>query len=390
MTLDFTSGSSRNRPIRAALGKFLTSKLRGLLEISEGQRPAEVFYPFKYRPVWMIDTELQDGIVIPKGTIVSVLSMLDSSDEFFPPPSGATQIYSSMGQDGAGILENIDTSWYGYDQSVVGLLTPANGGVAVAGTTTMEAYSADDVTMGSDTAAGALATAGGTGIGRRANCPVGLVPYDIYQHIDGKYVNYKQFDKSGILCELPFIVAASGSLHDSTHSGDGTTAYQVIAKKYGFMWANAAGEVRPGSLITSDKYGKFRPQYPSAAPGFTPGAKVFGGSGGDSRWFGGPVPGGGTVGSGYLTVAGEKTVQTVGRIVAVDYRWPKDQLQYVDTFPGSSMPGTETGGLPSHLWFLLVDYLTSVNGTAPSIQTVLNFVQQLNAGVVRVQLEIGG
>jgi len=403
MTLDFTTGSSRNRPIRTTLSRFLTSPLRGLMEISEGIRPAEVFYGYKYLPVKAVDVELEDGVVIPKGTIVSTLSQLDvvaiGSPEHFPPTASGG-IYSGIGKlTGTAMSENIDTSWYGYDQSVAGLLTICNGGLAVLGSNALELYSTRDVTVGTINSNGTLAAASDSSDGRRANMPVGVVPADVYQHIDGKFVNYKQMDKSGILCdwyiEVPYIFDTSGNVYD-----DGTkAAYNAISLQHAYLWSNTKADIRTGSLVCSDRFGKFYCQYPSTA---TMGAQQYPANrAGDAALANGAgsalerlIP------SGIAAVAAYKTVQTVGRIVAIDNRWPKDMLQYVDTYPESAMPGTETGGLPSHLYNFVLDYLTTRDGSVPSIATILTFVTAIadgtrafatsGAGVVRIQLEIGG
>jgi hypothetical protein len=85
-----------------------------------------------------------------------------------------------------------------------------------------------------------------------------------------------------------------------------------------------------------------------------------------------------------------KTVQTVGRVVAIDNRNPKDMLEYVDTYPESQMPGTETQGQPSHLFFFLYDYINSRDSAAPTAAAIEGWVHTTRAGLIRLQLEIGG
>lgn len=386
------SGKSRQRDIRSALSRFLTSKVRGILEVSEGQRPAEAFYPYKYLPVRMLDTELQDGIVILKGTVVSALPQHAANANWpsnqlsnltIPSPSGSMplptgSIYTGISETtSTGLTAEIDDDFYGYDEAVVGLLTIANGGSGVFGGETLEQYGANDVTVGTITASGVLAATGDDSPGRRANFPIGVVTADVYQDIRGKYLNYEIFDKIGILCdwyiEVPFIIDAS--LKD-----DGaTTTYNTLANSHAFLWAKAADDLRPGVLIASDRYGKFIPQYDLS---------IMSNWGLATDWNAT-----GTTGSqaqNNVTGLMAKTVQTVGRLVALDSRWPKDHLDLVDTYPGSLMPGTETGGLPSHLFNFVRDYLIAEGTASPTIRQIVETVTGLTAGVARIQLEIGG
>lgn len=361
MALLSNTGTSRQRPIRGALSRFLTSKLRGILEVSEGQRPAEVFYPYKHLPVKMIDTELEDGIVILKGTIVSALSQMQVDDgETALMPRASGTIYSGISQTtSSAISENIDDSFYGYDESVVGLLTIANGGVQVQGTSTNEQYTANDVTVGTIDVSGSLTVAGYASPGRQKNLPIGVVTTDVYQDIRGKYLNYDQLgsDKVGILSdwyiEIPFVVDADMS-DDDTH-----TAYNALQSRHAFLWVTAKNLLIPGALFKSDRYGKFKPQFTTVSTATHP-------------------------------TTAYKTAQTVARLIAIDCRWPKDQMHLVDTYPGSLMPGTETGGLPSHLFNFVYDwYYYDNSNTAPTIAQCVNLVTGLQAGVARLQLEVG-
>jgi hypothetical protein len=254
----------------------------------------------------------------------------------------------------------------------------------------MEKYTADDVTAQTITEGGSIATAGANGVGRIANLPIGIVPADVFQDIRGKWGNYDVFSGiNGILCdyyiETPYVVDASGYLFDD---GD-KSAYNAVMKKYQFMWALNKLDIRPGILVQSDRFGKFVPQYPGKIEAgnrntryqhlygfYTPATE----DGAPLR----PIP------SGIAAHQGYKTVQTVGRVVSLDNRNPKDMLQYVDTYPESQMPGTDTQGQPSHLFFFLYDYLTTRNGSAPTAAQIESWVHTTKAGLVRLQLEIGG
>lgn len=390
MAIFNVTGSSRQRPLRSALSRFLTSKVRGIFEVSEGQRPAEVFYPVKYLPVRMLDTELQDGIVILKGTVVSALpqhandwttepmrgsAVGTDPSGVMPRPSGT--IYTGISQTtSTGLTANIDDDYYGYDESVVGLLTIANGGSGVFGGEALEQYGANDVTVGTITSSGVLAANGDASTGREPNFPIGVVTGDVYQDIRGKYLNYDIFDKIGILSdwyiEVPFIV-------DTSMIDDGATArYNTCANGHAFLWAHSVDDLRPGVLIATDRYGKFVPQYDLS---------VMSNWGMATNWVDDTAANRSVVQLNRGIMC--KTPQTVGRLIALDSRWPKDHLELVDTYPGSLMPGTETGGLPSHLFTFVRDYLIAVNATTPTIRTIVETVTGLTAGVARIQLEIG-
>lgn len=69
--LTFTNQGLRAQTLRAAPQKYIRSKIRYNFEQSEGQRPAEVFYPSKFLPVQFMENFTEDWVVIPKGKVVS-------------------------------------------------------------------------------------------------------------------------------------------------------------------------------------------------------------------------------------------------------------------------------------------------------------------------------
>lgn len=372
--LNFNTQVTRRQPIRTAPTKFLSSKLRGHVERSEGERLSDPFYPYKCLPVMFIDTETQDGVVLPKGTIVSLLT---NETVVAVTPSGIPPISSSgiiPGFDDATTASttiqtfNIDSSFFGYDDSVAGLLVPANGGIV-----SRIPYSADDATMGTFTCSGLVVTAamGADPVYNYctvdANMPVGIVMMDVYQDIRGKYLNYQMWDIWGVLCdyyiEVPYVdineftYFASGLVdaqddHITNLSTTTCAGYLATWKKHAFFYFDGSStrSAQAGQLVESDLYGKFIPQ-----------------------------------GTAVTTSA---TAQTIGKLILTDARYPKDMLELVDTYPGSRMPGTETGGLPSQLFEFFRDAYMGIYGSYPTIEQAVNTVQAGTFGIARIQLNI--
>jgi len=374
--LQFNTQHTRRQPIRTALSRFLTSAVRGMFEISEGQRPAEVFYPYKYQRVRMIDTELEDGIVIPKGSIVSAYSFKEptTATSPIPPPASGGVVY--VGEDaisGGSWSTSIDAGYYGYSEHVAGLLILANGGGDVATSHICERYTANDVTVGTMKTDGTLAALNDNAPARAANYPIGVASSDIYQDIRGKYLNYDNFDKWGILCdwyiEVPYYDSTiHTSIYGRTSANSGynqeatavTDNYYAVVDTHVFLYdyhdGSVAYPIRPGAMVKSDKFGKYRTQRVAITTDL------------DDEYL---------------------TGQTVGRIIALDNRFPKDQTDVVDTYPGSRMPGTETGGLPAHLFNFVRDWLTNHLGSTPTISQITTAVRSGAFGVARIQLHVG-
>ena len=79
------------------------------------------------------------------------------------------------------------------------------------------------------------------------------------------------------------------------------------------------------------------------------------------------------------------TVQTVGKVIGIDTRFPKSALNDVQTYPGSRMPGTQTAGLPSFLFEFILATET-INGNTPTLQSIVGLVTSGKYGIARIQL----
>lgn len=410
VNLDFANYITPRQTTRSPLAGFIQSKLRGVIDHSDdanGSAPAEAFYPYRYLPVWMVDTTLDDGIVIPKGSIVSVLSTKSSQAHLgFGEVVTATGVFVGIDFEGAAIKVNIDSNFFGYSDAIAGLLICANGGVdASGGNTALDQYTSLDTGRTINPTGGSATlvniAAGGANVDvpftRAPNYPVGIVTGDVYQDIRGANLNYQVWNIWGIksrgYIEVPFVdlwAAAVGgnnqnetlaNVLDSVGTDDTILAdapwYVEVARKHAFLYnpANSENNLVPGSLFKSDLYGKFIPEYVVPVTMQTGGFRY------------------GTEGQNMLKALGTVTndavltAQTVGRLVITDSRFPKDMLETVSTYPASSMPGTDTAGLPAPLFNFVRDVMIeSAFAAAPTLVQILDNVQNGVFGVARLQL----
>jgi len=376
--LTFTAKNTTAQSLRAAPSRYNKSKLRYNFEVSMGERVAEVFYPHKLLPVQCQDVGTEDWIVITKGKVVSALGVGEElivtaagSGLAWPNASGSIPVFQN--RSSTAVTANVDSSFWGYNQSVCGLLVPCNGG-ADRNATTANAYeyTANDVTAGTyKSAAGDLAAAGDdvAGFLSSGNIPIGAAMYDVYQDIRGQKLNYAQWDKWGIVNDwyvtVPFVREGGTTLHYfdeelemETSVDDGTTLNAL--RNLTYLTIPSGTVPRTGATVKADVRGNYMIQDP-----FDTITDIAGG-----------------------TTAANPTVQTVGRLVVLDTRFPKDLLNYVDTYEGSQMAGTDTAGLPYWLFIFCYNYLNAVIGSAPTIAQIIEFVKDGRFGMARIQLHV--
>lgn len=371
--LNFNNQGFRSQSLRAAPSKYNKSKIRYNFEQSEGQRLAEVFYASKFLPVQFQDIATEDWVVITKGKVCAALGYGDalavgSSNGILSTPNASGTIPVFTNRAGSVVTANVDSDFFGYDYSVNGVLVPCNGGADRSAGNTYE-YSANDVIAGTYKSTSALAADGDdiTGPIASGNIPVGVAMYDIYQDIRGKNLNYQQWDKAGLLCDffvtVPFI-REGGSTDFNKDLSLVSTADDVASVKalsnLTYLTIPSGHYARAGACIKSDARGNYVTQHALSAIADVAGS----------------------------TAAANPTIQTVGRLVTLDTRFPKDMLQYVDTYEGSQMAGSDTGGLPYWLFIFAYNYLTAATGTAPSINTIVDYVKSGRFGMARMQLSI--
>ena len=242
MAQDRTSSQNVNRIPRGY------ERTRGLLEVSEGQRPAVEYKPAQYLPVVREDRNLEDWVVVEAGRIVAV----DPSGDLVLCNGGAAQTLTYTAND-IGITVDIDDA--GHDTYVTAAGTSS---ASVAG-----------------------------------NKPIGVAPYDYYQNLNAgfggtgatKYLNYQWQDKVAVLCD--YLVEVP-----------------VLAT------TDASGAIAAGDLVSSDANGRF------------------------IKWVDGST----------------NVSQIVGRCIQRATVSAVDNLDKVQTVPGLGLSGSDTNGVPSHLY----------------------------------------
>jgi hypothetical protein len=292
---------------------------------------------------------------------------------------GSSGDYMGTGTGGA-IRVGIDTSIFGYEDHICGLMVPANGGSG----TFNYFYSTDDVTANTWTRAGARATASGA-YASLANIPIGVAFHDIYQDIRGEYLNYRmhpdgQHFLTDWYVEVPFVdyrsTGAANAYNPSPTNGSVASygTWRTINKQFTYLAFDSTSDVvHPGVFVCSDGIGNYKiqgaPTITTASGSHLIGTITFGGAGTGSSAYGYP-----------------KTAQTVGKLIALDTRMPKDMLEDVLTYPRSGMPGSQTAGMIKNLFDFAYYTLYLGSGTAPTVDAVWVAIRQGVFGLARIQL----
>ena len=354
------AGLNFNDTIRKTPQKPLAKLSRSLtqlkLDVTGSEYSGISAYPFKYLPVMEVVPETgttsimvrggKEGIVLPKGTLVSLLTNKTTIEYGIPDPSssGTIPVFYDV-NTGSLVYAPVDEAAYGYHESISALMVMANGGA----TSNVPFSSLDDDLDG-------WTKSTDTPLILSANIPSGMVITNVYQDIRGKYLNYNvQEEVYSTLIRGRFSIPCV----DRSKVEFGTDAdvvdtpasspYTALWRKHGFVSFASAAEGQAGQYLRSDKYGKFVSQYG--------------------------------------TTAGEKTVQTVGRLLFTDSRFPKDLTGSIQNYPGMTLPGVNTKGLPIDLYLFVKESLEALGGT-PSAQDILDQVRSGAFGYARVQLDV--
>jgi len=281
--INFSAQGAPSRDLKRAPSKYQKSPGRPNISQSDGIRPAFPLMPYKHLEESFLDVNTEDWVVIPKGRIVSAIT-------------------SNDGDLGDGL------DYYGVPKGIMGLMVPANGGVA------------KEVTSPVDAATKTIP----------ANAPIGVAEHDVYQDLRGEYLNYDMRSKNyGVLSrqliklpcvDLTALDAFTGMAEDcfcDTSEGAPAAAGLAAASAYfavnpKFSWLTVkegATDGIAGTELKSDYYGNFM------------------------------------AGSG---------AQVVGRLMGVDYRFNKDLLDTVQSVyednAGYRVSGTGTMGIPQFLY----------------------------------------
>lgn len=472
--LTFDQGYTKSRKIRRVPEKYLESTLRPNIDQSDGIRPPVVFIPHRSLKTKFQDRSTEQYVVIPKGRLVSAYTIKNSAADVFVGVNDA---------NGNAINVKQDDHYFGVPRTTLGLLAPANGGVAATYT-----YDADDVSAEVPNGANTDLTgftfssesdvvAANDTLQIAANAPIGAVFQDVFQDIRGQYLNFDTFKNYGIVASqtflLPFIdvnvlgdqvnmastlwmpkgfdndlagtaqtmaaapadltgadpaVAGDNSathtkVTDSAHgleagdvitisgavAGDGDednvndsftvvtvidannfvielayadadgadisaavwaradaaatgAGYAAVEKYFTFLTINSENDAhgKPGSFLQSDLFGNYVPQYKTLS-------------------------------------SNTRNVQTVGRVLGFDSRFPKDLLHLVQSGryeeePLARVAGAATEGLSEHLYWFAVRALDGASYSWPAgtdkSKTVRDLVQAGAFGMAWIQLSV--
>jgi len=390
--LSFDSGVSRHRPIRSNPDRTKLSPLRENVIQGDGKAPHFPMIPLRNLDVKFQDRTTEQWVVIPKGRVCSAITVanhvtgqplrLDLPEESGDLPTGTNSAI-----DQTPLVVNSDGSYYGYSRSVAGLIVPSNGGFDRTIT-----YDLDDVrAYVPDMNGGGAVSDGGTYV-LPANAPIGVSMYDVYQDIRGQFLNYELWTNYAVQAwgymYLPFVDygilnsefgvssfvdaadvksgyklgAGAGALDPTADGG-----YRSVEAYHSFVYfdseaANMAG--MSGQLLRSDAFGNYIPQ----------GAKAL-----DADVD--------------ITLDSPRTAQTVGRIVGIDTRHPKDLLELVDGFDSDHrVTGTKTEGIPERLYQFARKLIQgsgyAINDGRDEAKHIKEMVQAGALGFAKVQLSI--
>lgn len=380
LTFDLIGRSARRtqRPINP---DRIASDVSFELEKSEGVRPSVAFMPHRFSPtIKTIHTVSNEdfGIAIPKGTIVGAIPVVSEEvykNGFTAPVSGTPVIESGTSASGEHVvgLDNDDDALYagsdnplyGYGK-VLNAMVVANGGEIAKDT-----YSQYDVDSNRLLPDGTAITISDT-FKRGANIPLGYAHEDVYINREGQFLNaseskFQLFDAitADYFIAVPYVVSNGTYTPAVTTSADAdgdqtqSDAYAAIYNNgVHCLIASALGDVFTiGNAVKSDLNGKFKPQFTETG-----------------------IEASDPIGSGqYLNL------QTVGKIFAVDTKFPKDLENTVQTYPNNTSGGTAIWGLPFDL-YRLIYYVFTANGTTINYTNVFNALHSGDFGLVYINI----
>ena len=330
------TGNFPNQPVRRAPSKYDQEQLTGYLEVGDHRASTvDVFYPYKYLPIRRLDVSSQDGIVLLKGTIIAVTHASDSL--YLPDPSEEIPVFQNA-LTSATVTVPMDDTYFGYERGVKATIVPANGGNAATYT-----YRTADTTRTFKNKT-SLANAGDT-ITIPANRPIGVAQFNYFQDMRGFNLNY-DFQKYVALLlkneiSVPYVDTSKVSGYFDSETSNG---YVACMDNYVFLRIDLTS-VAEGTFVRPDLYGKY--------------------------------------------VASDTCdVQTVGRVISLDCRFPHSGLQWVKTYYLSGMTGTETGGIPYHLYQFAFLALQVILGTTPTHDDVTDAIHLGWFGLAHIEITI--
>jgi len=277
------------------------------------------YYPVRCTPSIGVNLDSEVPFIMAAGDIVSIKEVrskaayLAADSECGILTSGMVPLSLNV-ETGAVMSKDID---FVYPRDMSGFIVKANGGVQATDT-----YSANDVTYGILTGAGAVPTAGSTTYVRTANKPSGIVGSKVISDMKHRYLNYDT-KTSG----YSIIPAGIITIPVITVSGSGVTDTVINAVK-------TAVDVKHQYVLlsgTSDTDATILAM--SAAP-----VKLMSSSNGK-----------------FIKYDAVDADQLFGKILEKRVRLPYDMSAVDDSFPASSIKGTDTAGLSKRLYAFIED-----------------------------------
>ena len=296
------------------------------------------YTPVKLLPAMRFNKDAQAPIVMPAGTIVSVIP--------FKAAYAADETESGIlatGRVAKSILANGDVAYEGissfYDKSLSGLITVANGG-----TSATDNYTDEDGAAGVLSATG-VAVATGQTYTRAANVPVGVVGEAVYGDLRGRWNNYT-FGKSqytifrnGVMT-VPYVIVYAAAA-DTAKVTAAVAALKAKLNPYhqfyihGIASASAAADAKAaiatGVQLKPTEKGKFT----------------------------------------FFVEGTDSIKQKVGTILELRNRVPYGLDEMIDSFPGSSIQGMDTAGLPTRLYHFLKNVMTVADASKANDKAAL-------------------
>jgi len=313
----------------------------------------------------------KSSVVIPKGTIVAVDSIWHyskysangSNDEHGVTPSGIVRLGTDV--FGNAVNANVNDEAFGYGTTMNGgFVTIANGGAE-----TKDLYRAVDVTEGIFKQDGTAAAASDE-YTRAANIPAGIAVNNMFIDNKNKVYNFTTqiLELNSIETDyyVTFPYVNSAAYNKFTHSvsgGDQTNgaAYAAVMYDFVYLYGNIDHFIS-GKYVKSDGNGKYIIQDADT------------------------------------TVDDAKTVQTVGKALLWDNKFPKEKMDEVITFgqvtgdptyAGLGVTGSDLNGIPVTLVLFAWKVMEAQNnGTAPTLGEIQTAIKAGNFGYVKINLHV--
>jgi hypothetical protein len=310
------------------------------------------YYPIRFLKGQYVDSDSKYPIVMVPGTIVAIENIYPK--DYYSSADGVTGILTSgvvnvtVGRDGNVVQRSVDLL---YPRDMSGFVTICNGGV-----TTADQYSNADGAAGILNMSGTPVTSSHY-FTRTANKPAGIVASRVYADMKERYLNYDvkrepvAIETAGVLT-LPFV-----AIYGSGVTGTVLAAVRnAVNTKHQYVWVagESLGDVNillgNQAALQSDQYGKF------------------------TSWGGSDVS------------------QKFAKILNVRLRVPHGMDAVIDSFPGSQIQGTDTGGLRSRLYDFIKSILSESAVQTASVTNAMitqMLYRPLSTATADVSIKIG-